>query len=266
MNLAQLQAAFQAYVLHGAEQVGECVEPGPQTNAPRRMRIYYDAYRLRLIDALGTDYEALRAAVGEEAFRAACRAYVEATPSPFRNVRWYGGGLADFLHDTEPWRERPWLADLARFEWTLTLAFDAADAPNVSFQDLASLPPEAWSEVAFHLHPSVHLLALGSNAPAVRKAVDAGEPLPGTQTHDSPIDWVVWRQVFADGFQSPVRFRSLAAPERHALGAAQRGQGFSAICAGVCELVPPEQAPAAVAGWLRTWVDDGLIAEVKLPK
>ena len=79
---------------------------------------------------MSTDFEALIAVLGEEEFRSAARAYVEATPSAFRNVRWYGGKLAAFLRQTQPWRDKPWLADLAEFEWTLTLAFDAADAPQ----------------------------------------------------------------------------------------------------------------------------------------
>jgi len=105
----------------------------------------------------------------------------------------------------------------------------------------------------------VHLLVLGSNASALRKAVDAHEVLPETEMHDPAIDWVVWRKDCASCF------RSLSGPERLALGAAQRGESFPAICAAVCELVPPDQAPAAVAAWLRTWLDDGLIAGVTLP-
>ena len=259
LSLADLEHALQAYVLHGAVRVGEWVDPGPRANPAQRLRIYYDAYRLRLIDALGTDYEALRAAIGDEQFRAACLAYVEAVPSSFRNVRWYGGGLAEFLRDSAPWSERPWLADLARFEWSLTLAFDAQDSPSLSFEDLARVPPQAWTGLAFRLHPCVQLLALGSNAPALRKALDAGEALPEVETYDPPVDWVIWRN------DSASFFRCLSVPERLALGAARRGESFSAICEAVCEQVPPEEAPGAVAAWLRTWVDDGLIAGVTLP-
>ncbi len=258
MNLHALQGAFQAYVLHGAAQIGERVAPGRLDNAERRLRIYYDAYRLRLIEALANDYETLRAALGEDAFRAAALAYVEANSSQWRNVRWYGARLPDFLRDTAPWSDRIWLSDIARFEWTLTLAFDAADTPSLTFAELAALPPEAWSALAFSLHASVHLLRLSTNAPAMRKAVDAGIAPPAIEVHDPPVDWLVWRNGLS------VSFRSLSAAEHCAVAAVGRGENFPTICEGICAFVAAEEAPALAAGWLRAWVDDGLIAATVL--
>src|SRR5262245_35003945 len=106
-TLADLQYRFQNYVLH--DEPGMITRIGGQEgiDPQRRLRIYFDAYRLRLVEALATDYEALRALLGDNQFSDACRAYVEATPSVFRNVRWYGAGLAEFLRTTPPWTRRP---------------------------------------------------------------------------------------------------------------------------------------------------------------
>jgi hypothetical protein len=259
MNLDALQDAFQAYVLHGTQRIAERVEPGRLDNAPRRLRIYYDAYRLRLIEALGGDYETLRAVLGEEAFSSAARAYVQANVSRWRNVRWYGAGLPDFLRDTQPWSERAWLAEIARFEWTLTLAFDAASASSLSAGELAALPSEAWAAVAFRVHPSAHLLRLASNAPALRKALDAGAALPAIELRPAAVDWLIWRKGVS------VSFRSLPPAERWALEAAQRGETFAALCEGSCAFAPVDEAPGVAAGWLRTWVDDELITAAVLP-
>src|SRR5215475_4863781 len=125
--LPQLQLAFQRYVLEGEPLMRERVLSAERIDPDRRLRIYFDAYRLRLLEALSTDYEALHAAMGGEDFAAACRKFIEATPSIHRNVRWYGGDLPAFLQRTAPWSERPVLAEIALFEWMLTLAFDAAD-------------------------------------------------------------------------------------------------------------------------------------------
>jgi hypothetical protein len=256
MDLASLQQAFQAYVLNGEGPIAEHVQPGRLTDGDARLRTYFEAYRLRLIEALETDYEALHALMGEGAFRAACAAYVEATPSAFRNVRWYGGGLSQYLHDTLPWSAKPWLSDLARFEWTLTLAFDAPDAPALDFERMAALPAQAWSTLCLRLHPSVQLLALRSNAPAIRQAVEAGVSPPAVALHERAIPWLVWRR------STSVGFRSLSQAERCALAAASSGVSFASLCEGLCEWVPSEQAPAIAAGWLRSWVDDGLICGV----
>lgn len=254
--LPQLQLAFQRYVLEGDPNMRARVVSAERVDPDRRLRIYYDAYRLRLIEALATDYEALRAVMGTGEFNAACRAYIGATPSVFRNVRWYGGGLPPFLETTAPWSGQPILSEIALFEWTLTLAFDAPDAAAVGFDKLAALPADQWPTVAFVLHPSVQLLTLRTNAPAFRKATDAEASLPEITLAEAPVSWLVWRRDFT------ACFRSLSEPEAWALRAVQTGANFSTLCEGMCEWLEAEQAAPHAAGFLRQWVDDEVIAEV----
>ena len=254
--LPQLQLAFQRYVLQGDRSMRERVVSAERADPDQRLRIYYDAYRLRLIEALATDYEALRAAMGADEFNTACRAYIEATPSTFRNVRWYGGGLPQFLQTTAPWSEQPILSEIALFEWTLTLAFDAPDVAAVDFDELAALPADQWPTVAFVLHPCVQMVTLCTNAPAFRKAADAEENLPELALAEVPVAWLIWRRDFT------ACFRSLSEPEAWALRAVQGGANFSALCEGLCEWLEPEQAAPHAAGFLRQWVDDQLITSV----
>jgi hypothetical protein len=255
-SLDEAQAVFQHYVLSGSRRAEllPLIAPGPRGNHERRLQIYYDAYRLRLVEALSTDFEALAAVLGAEDFRSACLAYVDAAPSVYRNVRWYGAGFADFLAIAQPRRQAEWVAELARFEWTLTLAFDAADAPCASFEELATLPSDAWSRLQLALHPSLHCLGLYSNAPAMRLAVDAAVPLPQPKVDLEPVDWAVWRN------DATVHFRSITAVERWALDAVREGRSFPEICAGLCDLVGESDAPAHAATFLRAWVEDQVIS------
>ena len=96
-SLTALQHAFQDYILNGTQGIAERIESGRLPDRQRRLAVYRDGYRLRLAEALGTDFDALAATMGRPAFADACRAYVEATPSVFRNVRWYGAGPGDLL-------------------------------------------------------------------------------------------------------------------------------------------------------------------------
>jgi hypothetical protein len=250
--LGQLQLAFQRYVLHGDEAMRERVVRPQGSDPEHRLRIYYDAYRLRLIEALATDYEALRAIMGPEAFNAACRAYIEATASIFRNVRWYGAGLSRFLRETPPWSEQLVLAEIAWFEWTLTLTFDASDQQPLSFDAVAAISAERWPALRFVLHACVHLITLRTNAPAFRKAADAGEPLPPVNSGEL-VSWLIWRNE-----HTPC-FRSLSEPEAWALRAVQNQENFTALCEGLCEWFGPEQAAPQAAGLLQRWVNDGLV-------
>jgi len=254
--LADLQHAFQSYVLRGEPGMIARIGGVEGVDPERRMRIYFDAYRLRLLEALAVDYEALRSLLGEEQFADACRSYVEATPSLYRNVRWYGAGLVEFLRTTPPWAQQPVAYELALFEWTLTLAFDAADHPGARFEDLARLPPSVWPDMRFALQPSAHLIALRSNAPALRKAADAGEALPRPTLADSASPWLLWRKELTP------RFRSLSESESWALTAVKAGATFATLCEGLCRWCAAEQAPSEAATLLRRWVDDELIREI----
>ena len=217
--LAQLQRAFQGYVLRDDAGLAERIAGGERVDPQQRLRIYFDAYRSRLVEALATDYEALRALMGDDAFGSACHAYVEATPSQFRNVRWYGGGLPQYLRVTPPWAKQPMLHEVAVFEWALTLAFDAPDAPVVGFDELARMPQHAWPVLGFALHPSAHWLELRSNAPSLRKATDAGDPLPEAVFGDEIKTWLIWRKELT------AYFRSLNESESWALKAVREGRG-----------------------------------------
>lgn len=252
-QLVATQDAFQRYVLDGADAIAASIAGGEGIDPQRRLRIYYDAYRLRLIEALATDYEAVKALLGEDGFDSACRGYIESTPSTFRNVRWYGADLHAYLRDTAPWSEQPVAHELALFEWTLTLAFDAPDDPVVQFEELTQLPPEAWSTVAFALHPCAHVIDLQTNAPSFRKAHDAGEPLPEPTAADSAQPWLIWRNDYT------VCFRSLGDFEAWAIRTSQEGATFTALCEGLCDWVEPDQAAPQAAQLLRQWVNDGLI-------
>lgn len=251
--LADLQREFQSQVLAGTGAFRERISEGPRGRRDERLAVYTDGYRSRLVEAFTPEFATLRAVLGDELLDLASRQYVEATPSPYRNIRWYGDTFADFLAHTAPWSARPLLAEIARFEWTLTLAFDAPDAPVVGFDDIVALPPEAWNTLAFRLHPAVHLVTLASNAAVLRRALDEDDTPPEPAAAE-PVTWLVWRQDLS------VHFRSLDEAEAWALQAAREGSTFPALCEGACQWFAPEDAPAIAAGWLRGWVEQQLVS------
>jgi hypothetical protein len=254
--LATLQREFQDFVLVGTDAIRPRIDEGLGPDPATRLAIYRDGYRLRLLEALATDYWALKAVIGNDPFDALCLAYVEATPSTFRNLRWYGASVAEFLRAAAPWSSEPWLSELARFEWALGVAFDSADHPVATFEAFAVLPPDAWATLTLQASGSVQLLDLRTNAPLVRKALDAELEPPAFEIQPEPITWLVWRQVHS------VRYRSLSKAEGWALGALTQGASFPAICEGVCQWLSPDEAGPHAAGWLRDWVDSGVIAGV----
>jgi hypothetical protein len=255
-RLAAIEAQFQDHVLAGDSAVAAEIDGSSQEFRDARLSIYRDAYRMRLTEVLGNDYEVLHAYLGDELFNDLAADYIAAHPSTFRNVRWFGGKMAQFLGATPRYAEHPELAELARFEWALGQAFDSADEDAVRFEDVASVPPQAWAELRFRAHPSLKTMAMGTNAVAIWKAIgDETVPSPAAILAE-PVTWAIWRKL-----RSPF-FRSLPNDEAWALNAMLSQASFGEICAGLCEWVAQEEAAARAASLLRGWVEEGWIAQL----
>jgi hypothetical protein len=255
--LAELQRQFQQFVLGGDFAALRAIEDGPRGKPGPRLAIYHDAYRIRLGSALADTFGTLRAHLGDAAFDTACAHYVETAPSTVRNIRWYGAGLADFLRVTKPYDRRPWLAELAQLDWALVAAFDAADAPAITIDDLASLSAEAWTRIAFTFHPSVQLLQLSTNAPMLRRAADSDEPLPEARALQAATAWLIWRR------DRETNYRSLDEVEAAGLEVALAGATFVEICEQAEQRLGAEHATSRAALWLRQWTDERLIGRLE---
>lgn len=255
-SLPLTESAFQDYVLGKPSGIAGEIAGGNDEFRRIRLDIYRDAYRLRLIEVLSSDYPVLKSYAGDERFEAAATGYIAAHPSVFRNVRWFGAAMPGFLREQPGHQDQPVLADLALFEWTLGLAFDAPDQDAVQFADVAAVTPDAWPGLRFEVHGSLQILELQTNAVAIWKAIDAGEPAVAAEMLAEPLVWAIWRKAL-----SPY-FRSLSADEAWALSALRDGRNFGEICAGLCDWVAEEEAAPRAAQLLRGWVDEGWISRL----
>jgi len=257
-ELEQLQSGFQAYLMNnanGAAFTRFIVDDG-KVSVEKRLGIYFDAYRLRLIEALSAAYPKLKMLLGDDLFNTVARAYISDYPSVYRNIRWYGDKLQLHLLFTLP--QHPIAAEMANFEWALALAFDAEDVAELKLQDLAAIPTGDWGALQFSFQPAMQLVPLHWNTVAVWKALDAEEVPPAPSEHDHYATWLIWRSDL-----NP-QFRSLTEAESAALQMAMRGASFAEICANLEIELSADEAMLTAAQYLAGWIENGLISEVKL--
>jgi hypothetical protein len=251
MPLAELQRRFQAAILSAEGATPEFIAAVSWEVAETRFRVYREAYRLRLAEALAADYPVLQALLGTEAFADLAYAYAESRPSSHYSIRWAGARLAEFL------RDRPDLADLSAFEWALSEAFDAADATPLDAETLRALPTEQWPEMRLSFHPSLRPVTLYHNAPELWSAANEQRPLPVLTAETEAQDWLVWRRGLA------VYYRPLSDWEAWALDAASHDTIFADWCEGLTHCLDgARDAAATAAGLLRRWMEDGLIVGI----
>jgi hypothetical protein len=253
-----MQADFQQYLLDGDSSAIESHVVGTaRVPVATRLAIYGDGYRSRLVEALVANFPVLSELLGEADFETLGTAYVYAHPSPYFSIRYYGNALADFLERDTRYAGAPVLAELARWEWAMSEVFDAADAEPVRADDLARVAPEEWAHLRFDWHPSVRRLVLLWNAPQIWKAVSEHTEPPEVTLSPQPVEWLLWRQALR------TYFRSLSAAEATVLEAGRIGQPFGELCELLSFELGAEQAPAKAAGFLREWVQSGLITAVR---
>ncbi len=254
-SLGDLQRAFQDYLLISSDAFQASVRDTAKADRVTLLDVYRDAYALRLIEALTTDYPGLMAMAGPDDFDHMARAYIAAHPSRHRSVRWFGRGVADFLAATPPYSGTPAAAEMARFEWALGTAFDSPDVAPIAADALMALPPEAWETLAFTALPSLSRCTFAFEVAQAWQRRDEVEPgnLEVARAAE-PVTWAIWRPERVSSF------RSLEADEAAMLAALVVGHPFPELCETVAPFTGDDQAPARAAGLLRTWVEGGMIA------
>jgi hypothetical protein len=246
-TLADFQRALAAHIRHGTAVAPGLVADGPVFPAARRLAVYHEAYRLRLIEALGADFPLLRALLGDAAFERLTLRYLAACPSRSYTLRDLGRGLAGFL------ARRPALRATAAFEWALLDAFDAADAPTLAMADLAAVPAQRFARLRFALAPGVQVLRLRWNVPQAWSAWHGGAAAVLPARLPAPVDCLIFRR------EQRVYFRTLAADEAAGLATLRRGRRFGAICGALARAGAADGAAARAAQLLATWLDERVL-------
>lgn len=233
-----------------------------------RLVVHAHARTRRLMGALETNYPVLASVLGEAAFAALGAAYVEAHPARFYSIRWYGDGLPQFLAGHADYAPARVLADLARWEWALTELLDAVDAEPLSAALLECVPAKSWTELRFDLHPSVRMLELQWNVPAIWQSLAGdtqsdmectGEGVwPAPALADETQAWLLWRGDLQ------IHYRALRPIEAAALEYCRRGHRLGEIPALAAQWLNGPVALTHMNSVLRRWVDSGLIVRARL--
>ena len=135
-------AAFSAALRSSSSEAQAChyLQGSAEKNA-RRLAIYRGNVVAGVTQALTAHYPVIAQLVGEEFFTGLARAYWQAFPSTSGDLGEYGAALAEFLSNFAPSAHLPYLPDVARLEWAMHLAENAADAPP---QPITREPALLW--------------------------------------------------------------------------------------------------------------------------
>ena len=251
MKLAQLQQSFQAHVLQGDAAIVHEISTDARFPTALRLGVYTEAYAARLVEVLGETFPGVQAALGTRVFARQVSAFARAHPSRYRSARAYGEELPQWLASRLSGPRAPGMADLARFEWAVAGAFDAADAEALKPEGLAGVSPAQWPTLQFEFSPTLRRLGVSSNGVAWWKFACAEQPRPGRWRASCLQQWLIWRQGLA------VFYRRLSQAETQALDAALAGRSFGELCEQL-------SGPSGAARLLHGWFNAGLVVGISL--
>ena len=247
MSLLELQQDFRHWLIAESPDVelrmGGRAEPG--------LAVYLNNYRAQLMACLSESFAILHAWMGETEFAAAAAAHIDRVPPHSWTLDDYAVNFAETLAGR--YSTDPEIVDLARLECQLGLAFTGADA--VRF-DVATLDGIDWEAARICFVPTFALLPVRSNAGAIWSAIRAGDAAIPSPTFLENVTVAVWRNEFVP------TFRTLEDDEAEALRKLQDGASFGTVCEWLVSRAGEEQGPATAGGYLRSWLNEGMIARI----
>lgn len=255
ISLEQVQRWMKSRIQTAGEKVQGDSFLNPQGGEPgeERVSVYAGGYSARIQDGLSDVYETVRLALGESAFLDLSQAYAERYPSHEYNLSLVGRHLPDLIQKF-PDRTKPYLEDLARFEWHIAESFHAFDDQPLDRSQLSKISPEAWESVRLHFQESVFLFASPWPVLDLWKNRHNLKPDPKVEPKTQTI--LIGRR----GIQ--MRCEMLDVKQFRLLEGLMEGRSLGEVCETLAESAGEESLP--VADWFARWVTDGLIAKCEI--
>ena len=219
----------------------------------QRLEVYANDYYWRLAGVLELHFPMVAWMLGHVQFHNLVTDYVLACPACEPDLRRYSRDFPRFLAQE---RERePELVEVAVIELDRAQILDFADERPLEPEALADIELDRWPQLRFVASKTARLRATSRPFSPMFALCRAGEPLTvARRLHPPrPGHTLIWRK------DMNIHHREVEDPEARALLALFGGRTFLEICAAASG---EAAGPTQVAGWLRRWVDEGLILEV----
>lgn len=153
---ALMEQFHDAILRHDAGVALPLIRAGDSISPEQRLAIYIEGYRTRLVLAIRSDYPTLLALLGEAAFDAFARRYIDAAPPTHFSLDRYPHGFADFFRAV---CDDGFACEVAALEAAIAEVFMQEDSEAFSPDELASMTPEAFGAMILKPRRASALLA-----------------------------------------------------------------------------------------------------------
>jgi hypothetical protein len=262
-----------------SEHAAGYVKPNRLLSAFERLEIYNRQYWFRVLAALGEDFPALEAALGEEQFEILARSYLAEHPSRSFTLRNLGSRLPEWLaaHREVAGDHAELAIDVARLEWAYAEAFDLAEFPPIGAEEIAALNDDSHIGLQPHvqllaLHYPVDDLVVGVHRHRLRveAASQASNRQAGSESHPSlpmPLPEMdrceIWMAVHRHNLV--VHYKRLTQMEYALLTSLANGSALGKALEATFShsLIAPEEQATKVGEWFGNWAELGWLCSAQ---
>lgn len=208
-------------------------------------------YFFRIRDSLKEDFPSILFLLGEDGFHRLVTDYLIRYPSTHWSLRDVGRHMASFLSRYKKLQHHPHLKDLARFEWALMEAFDAADAKTLKEESLVHLRAAAWPKLNLKTIPAFQILSFDWEVDQLRETcLRHRKPL-------TPRRGKIWIRVWRRDLK--VLYLRADSLEARLLQEIQKGIRFDALCEKAAQEVGPDKSIQYLTHSLKGWLREGIL-------
>jgi len=150
----------QAILANDSTKIISTLKAHPRLSPEQQFAIYADGYRIRLIQAIRSDYPALIDFLGEQKFDALALQYIEKNPPQSYNLDFYPHKFAEFISNNS---DDIFAKELAILEGAIAEVFMLPDSNPLSPETFSNLSTEKFGDKKLQLRTASRLLEFSTN-------------------------------------------------------------------------------------------------------
>ncbi len=236
------------------------ITDAPPSDATTRLSVYGDGYFLRLLEALTSDFPAVKRSLGEGDFQVLAADYLERTWSRSPSLADLGEDFPRFVSRHPLAGRYPFLPDLAKLERGVMTRLYAERLPPLDPEVVAAVPPGDWPRVRLILDPTVMLLKVSWPVERLWRRRDLPPEAGGRRLRRAFARWLL---IFRD--ETWVRVADISREEWETLRRIKEGARLGRVLARASKS-PGRPDTVAVRRWFSAWVEGGLVKRITNPE
>lgn len=236
------------------------IADAPPIDAATRLSVYGDGYFLRLLEAMTSDFPAVRRTVGEDNFRILAANYLAANPSKSPTLADLGEAFPGFVRTHPLSRRYPFLADLSRLERDVMTRLFEGRLPPLDPKTIGNIRAEDWPRVRLILDTTVLLLKVAWPVERLWRRRELPLRAGGRIVRRARPQWLL---LFRD--ETWVKVAEISRQEWDTLRRLNEGARLGRVFDRATKELGNADA-AKVQSWFSSWIAGGLIKGIECPE